>query len=65
MLDLETIKTLFKQSIDESNNMSEAFERLLNKVYEKGREDSHHEVYECPWCGTVGAIKVTDQKEKT
>ena len=39
-LDLDTIKTLFKQAIDESDNMSDAFQKLFNKIYEKGKEDS-------------------------
>ena len=30
---------------------------MFNKIYEKGKEDSAHELYECPWCGTVGAVR--------
>ena len=39
MIELDTIKELFKQSIDESDNMSEAVQRLFGKVYDKGKED--------------------------
>ena len=40
MLEFETIKELFKQSIDESDNMNEALQRLFDKVYDKGKEDA-------------------------
>ena len=43
MIELDTIKELFKQSIDESDNMSEAVQRLFDKFYEKGREDATKE----------------------
>lgn len=43
MLDIETIKELFKQSIDESDNMNEALQRLFDKVYDKGKEDAEKE----------------------
>lgn len=43
MLEFETIKELFKQSIDESDNMNEALQRLFDKVYDKGKEDAEKE----------------------
>ena len=43
MLEFETIKELYKQSIDESDNMNEALQRLFDKVYEKGKEDAEKE----------------------
>ena len=43
MIELDTIKELFKDAIDESDNMSEALQRLFDKVYNKGREDAQTE----------------------
>lgn len=43
MLEFEMIKELFKQSIDESDNMNEALQRLFDKVYNKGKEDAEKE----------------------
>ena len=43
MLEFETIKELFKQSIDESDNMNEALQRLFDKVYDKGKADAEKE----------------------
>ena len=43
MIELDTIKELFKQSIDESDNISEAVQRLFDKVYDKGKEDAEKE----------------------
>ena len=38
MIELDTIKELFKEAIDESDNMSEAVQKLFGKVYDKGKE---------------------------
>lgn len=43
MIGIKTIKELFKQSIDESDNMNEALQRLFDKVYDKGKEDAEKE----------------------
>ena len=40
MIDFDTIKELFKESIDESNTMNEALQRLFDKVYDKGKFDA-------------------------
>ena len=43
MIDFDTIKELFKESIDESNTMNEALQRLFDKVYDKGKFDATDE----------------------
>ena len=40
MIDFDTVKELFKQSIDESDNMNDAIQRLCEKIYHKGQEES-------------------------
>ena len=39
MIIFEEIKELFKQAVDESENMNEALQRLAAKIYEKGGAD--------------------------
>ena len=42
MIDFDTIKELFKESIDESHTMNEALQRLFDKVYNKGKSDAEN-----------------------
>lgn len=48
MLDFETIKELFKKAIDDSDTMNEAIGKLLQYVYEQGKEDAVNETKEKP-----------------
>ena len=52
MIELDTIKELFKQSIDESDNMSEAVQRLFDKVYDKGKEKVQNTAF-YPMCKEI------------
>ena len=40
MLVFEDIKELFKKAIDESDDMVEAIEKLLQYIYEQGKADA-------------------------
>ena len=40
MITFEEIKIMFKQSIDESKNMNDALQKLVDKIYEQGKTDA-------------------------
>ena len=44
MLDFETIKELFKKAIDDSDDMSDVFEKWLQYIYEQGKKDAESDI---------------------